>query len=260
MDIADRDSVDAALALHGPWAVVNTAGYVRVDQAERDPERCFRENADGAGLLAEACAVRRIGLLSFSSDLVFDGTKGDGYIETDTPAPLNVYGQSKAVAERRIATAHPDALIVRTSAFFGPWDDVNFVSQTLCALRNGLRWRAANDTVVSPTYVPDLVDASLDLLIDGERGLWHLTNLGAMTWFDLACRAAEVAGLDPSGVVPVPLEELGLPARRPRFSALQSRRGTLLPPVGHALARYVDESGWSGETHAAETPAVKLEA
>jgi dTDP-4-dehydrorhamnose reductase len=73
LDIADRDSVDAALALHGPWAVVNAAGYVRVDQAEQDRDRCFRENADGPALLAEACAARRMGLLTFSSDLVFDG-------------------------------------------------------------------------------------------------------------------------------------------------------------------------------------------
>jgi len=261
LDIADRDSVDAALALHGPWAVVNAAGYVRVDQAEHDRDRCFRENAHGAAILAEACAARGMGLLTFSTDLVFDGSNIVPYDETDPVAPLNVYGQSKAVAETRVGAAHPGALIVRTSAFFGPWDEHNFVTRALRALENGDTWPAADDAVISPTYVPDLVDASLDLLIDQERGIWHMANQGAMTWFDLAQRAAKLAGLDAGGVVPVHRADLNLSARRPRFSALQSGRGTLLPSVDGALARYLEESGWSrAAAGVEETRADKLEA
>jgi dTDP-4-dehydrorhamnose reductase len=261
MDIADADSIDAALALHGPWAVINAAGYVRVDEAERDRVGCFRENTDGAALVAQACAGRRVGLLTFSSDLVFDGTKGKGYLETDSPAPMNVYGESKAAAETRVGAAHPAALIVRTSAFFGPWDDHNFVTQALRALKRGERWHAADDVVISPTYVPDLVDASLDLLIDQERGIWHIANQGAMTWHELARRAAELAGLDPAAVAPVHLEELDLPARRPRFSVLESERGTLLGSVDRALARYLEESGWERNAGGLEdAQAAKLEA
>jgi dTDP-4-dehydrorhamnose reductase len=260
MDIADRDSIDAALALHGPWAVVNAAGYVRVDEAESDRVRCFRENADGAALLAEACGGRRIGLLTFSSDLVFDGKKAQPYLETDSPRPLSVYGESKAAAEARVGAAHPAALIVRTSAFFGPWEDHNFVTQALRALKRGEQWHAADDVLISATYVPDLVDASLDLLIDGERGIWHIANQGAMTWCELARRAAELAGLDPAAVAPVQLEELDLPARRPRFGVLESGRGTLLGSVDRALARYLEESGWGRNAEAVEEVHAKLEA
>jgi len=231
-----------------------------VDEAESDRVRCFRENADGAGLLAEACAERRLGLLTFSSDLVFNGKKAQPYLETDAPRPLSVYGESKAAAEARVSAAHPPALIVRTSAFFGPWDDHNFVTQALRALKRGEQWHAADDVVISATYVPDLVDASLDLLIDGERGIWHIANQGAMTWYELARRAAELAGLDPAAVAPVHLEERDLPARRPRFSVLESGRGTLLGSVDQALARYLEESGWGRNAEALEEAHAKLEA
>jgi dTDP-4-dehydrorhamnose reductase len=240
-DIADARSVADALDRWRPWAVVNTAGYVRVDDAEREPDRCFRENADGAGLLAEACAAREIALLTFSSDLVFDGTKGEPYVETDGPSPLNVYGRSKAEAERRVLAAHPAALVVRSSAFFGPWDEYNFVTAALRSLSAGERFAAASDSLVSPTYVPDLAGVCLDLLIDGERGLWHLANEGAVSWAELARLAARLHGLDETLIDARPARSFSLAAARPANSALASERGALLPPLADALARYVCE-------------------
>jgi dTDP-4-dehydrorhamnose reductase len=243
LDIADHDSVDAALALHGPWAVVNAAGYVRVDDAERNTDRCFRENADGPAVLAAACARRGLELLTFSSDLVFDGTKTGPYVEADRPAPLGIYGRSKVAAEERIRAEHPGALLVRTSAFFGPWDEHNFLYRLLHALQQGNTYQALSDVQVSPTYVPDLVDVSLDLLIDGERGIWHLANEGMLSWWELARRTAELAGLDPSRIEAIGLDDLSLPARRPRQSTLSSSRAALMPSLEHALTRYLIDSG-----------------
>jgi dTDP-4-dehydrorhamnose reductase len=242
MDIAERGSVEAALARLRPWAVVNAAGYVRVDDAERDAERCMRENAEGAALLAGACASRGAALVTFSSDLVFDGAKSAPYVESDAVSPLNVYGRSKAEAERRVMEAHPGALVVRASAFFGPWDDYNFATLCLRALAAGRAFVAASDSVVSPTYVPDLVNACLDLLIDGESGVWHLANAGAVTWAEFATLVARRAGFDPSFVEARPAKELRLAAARPRYVALASERGALLPPLDSAVARYLRES------------------
>jgi dTDP-4-dehydrorhamnose reductase len=242
MDVADRGSVEATLARLRPWAVVNAAGYVRVDDAERDAERCMRENAEGAATLAEACAPRGASLVTFSSDLVFDGAKSAPYVESDAVAPLNVYGRSKAEAERRVVASHPGALVVRTSAFFGPWDDYNCATLCLRALAAGRAFVAASDSVVSPTYVPDLVNACLDLLIDGESGVWHLANAGAVTWAEFASLVARRAGFDPSFVESRPTKELRLAATRPRYAALASERGALLPPLDSAVARYLRES------------------
>ena len=239
LDIADASSIEAALAEFEPWAIINTAGFVRVDDAEREPEKCFRENTTGAKLLAEACAARNISVLTFSSDLVFDGTKETPYLESDAPAPRNVYGESKAKAEQFVLAAYPSSLIVRTSAFFGPWDEYNFATLVLRTLAAKQTFVVAVDAIVSPTYVPDLVHASLDLLIDGEQGLWHLANQGATTWAELARKIAALAGLDATLIEARPTSELNLAARRPLYSALGSERGTLLPTLDDALTRYL---------------------
>jgi len=240
MDITNPDSVERALAQHKPWAVINTAGYVRVDDAEHDVERCKRENTIGPAVLAAACARHGVHLTTFSSDLVFDGAKGDAYVESDATAPLGVYGVSKADAEQRVLDKHPGALVVRTSAFFGPWDKHNFVTLALQVLERGETFRAASDLTVSPTYVPDLVHACLDLAIDGEAGIWHLANAGSVTWAELALTAAQAAGVDTSRLEAVPGAELGFTAERPRQVALTSERGVLLPALDNALARYLE--------------------
>lgn len=243
MDIACAESVQSALAEFNPWAVINTAGYVRVDDAEREPEKCFRENTEGARTLAHACAANGIKLLTFSSDLVFDGASETPYLETSPVHPLNVYGRSKAEAEQQVMNESAAALIIRTSAFFSPWDEHNFITVALRELSAGREFIAASDSIVSPTYVPDLVNASLDLLIDGERGVWHLANAGAISWFDLARRAAAQRGLDVARVVPRTTAELQLAAPRPAYSVLGSERSTgLLPSLEDALERYFAET------------------
>jgi dTDP-4-dehydrorhamnose reductase len=240
MDITDADSVERALARHQPWAVINTAGYVRVDEAENDVERCMRENAIGPAVLAAACARHGIHLTTFSSDLVFDGRRDAPYVESSVVSPLNVYGRSKAEAEQRVLDKHPGALVVRTSAFFGPWDRHNFVTLALQALERGDAFAAASDMTVSPTYVPDLVHACLDLAIDGEAGIWHLSNAGGVTWAELASMAARAAGVDAGRLEAKPSADCGFVAARPAYTALTSERGILLPALDNALARYLE--------------------
>ena len=241
LDITDPVSVDAALSRYNPWAVVNTAGYVRVDEAEKDFERCYRENTTGPAIMAAACAYRDIHFLTFSSDMVFDGNKSAAYVESDMPRPLNVYGNSKRLAERDVLTCMPKALVVRTSALFSAWDEYNFVYHALRAGHNKQAFEAADDVLISPTYVPDVVNVSLDLLIDEERGVWHLANQGAYTWADLARLAADMASLDTSFVVPRSMQAFGLPAARPSYSVLGSKQGNLLPTTEDRLQRCVSE-------------------
>lgn len=235
MDIADEVSVEAALARHRPWAVINAAGYVRVADASRESERCFRENAAGAEVVARACAKLGIPYVTFSSDLVFDGSLGRAYVESDKVSPLCVYGCSKAEAERRVLETFPDALVVRTSAFFGPWDRYNFVHAVLRDLAAGRRFEASDERHVSPTYVPDLAHATLDLLVDRVSGIWHLANQGAMSWFELAERVARHAGLDTSGLIRLNDGGKGV-------TALSSERGLILPHFNSAMERYMQEN------------------
>ncbi|HXH75517.1 MAG TPA: dTDP-4-dehydrorhamnose reductase [Bacteriovoracaceae bacterium] len=245
MDIADKDSVLKVLTRINPWAVINTAGYVNVDAAESDSDKCFRENVQGATNLAAACAEQNIAFITFSSDLVFDGTSAIPYLESDKVSPLNVYGRSKAESETRVMEVNDKALIIRTSSFFGPWDKHNFVINTLRLLASNTEVTALNDSIITPTYIPDLVNATLDLLLDGENGIVHLTNKGEVSWADFARIAAETAKckfeLDPALIIGKSIEEMNLKAKRPRNSTLGSERFEILPSLEDAINRYFNQ-------------------
>ncbi len=245
MDITDPLSVDWAMDILKPWAVINAAGYVKVDEAERDHERCFLENSRGAATLARACMERALPLLTFSSDLVFDGTREEPYTESHPVSPLNVYGRSKAESESQVLNIHSAALVVRTSSFFGPWDEYNFITRMLTALARRRPVDAVSDVRISPTYVPDLVHVCLDMLIDGETGIFHLANKGSISWSGLAQAAVDLAPeglrLDRSLIIEKKLDELRYPAKRPRQSVLASERMHALPSLEDALGRYFRE-------------------
>ena len=239
VDITDPSRIDAILRRERPWAVINAAGYVRVDEAERDVEGCRRANVTGPVNLAAACRRHGLPLVTFSSDLVFDGCARRPYRERDDPRPINVYGAAKAEAERRVLELLPTALVIRTSGFFGPWDDFNFLARLFRALDDGATVQAADDATVSPTYVPDLVQASLDLLIDREIGLWHLVNAGTVTWFEFARMAADRSGRNAGRIEATAAHRVWGPALRPRYSALASARGQLLRPLEAALDAFL---------------------
>ena len=228
LDICDERSIAATLGRHRPWAVINTAGFVRTWEAEAKADECFRANVTGPELLAKACRRHGIPLVTFSSDLVFDGKIGRSYVEPDTPAPSCEYGRSKAEAEARLLALDADALIIRTSAFFGPWDKQNFLFDTIERLKRGAEVVVSDRTIVSPTYVPDLVHAALDLLLDEERGIWHLTNQGAVSWHELACEVAAMAKLGRDRI------RIADDAEKTDTS-LGSDRGLLLRPLESAL-------------------------
>jgi dTDP-4-dehydrorhamnose reductase len=258
MDICNAKSVEHMIDHVRPWAIVNTAGYVRVDEAESDRRRCFFENTLGPTHLAEACTRLGVQLATFSSDLVFDGSKGKPYVESDAVRPLNVYGESKVLAEKNVLEALPEALVIRTSAFFGPWDDYNFMTVTLRSLRLEQPVIVPSDALVSPTYVPDLAHAVLDLLIDGESGIWHLANSGKITWAQLARYVASMGGAREDLIIEKPTAALNLPARRPLYSVLSTERGQLLSSLEDALCRYFEDRGETGNANAEEKSVSRL--
>ncbi|WP_432710598.1 family 1 glycosylhydrolase [Pedobacter sp.] len=241
LNMVNPAQIAETIEKYKPWAIINAAGFVRVDDAEIQFEDCFQSNTEGPVKLAKACQQYGVKLLTFSSDLVFDGEKKEAYTEEDAVNPLNVYGASKAIAEQEVLANDPNALVIRTSAFFSPWDNYNFVYSILDFLGKKERVKVADDVVVSPTYVPDLVNASLDLLIDDANGIWHLVNDGTVSWSELAKEVAIRGNYNASLLEPLPVAELGYPAVRPNYSALTSRHGLILPSLDHALNRYFSE-------------------
>jgi dTDP-4-dehydrorhamnose reductase len=237
LDICNAEAIERFLDEGRPWAVINAAGFVRVDQAEANEAECFAVNVTGPLRLTGAAERRGIPVLTYSSDLVFDGNSTTPYTESNATAPLCAYGRSKQALEIA-ALRYARTLCVRTAAFFGAWDHGDFLSDALQALSGGRTVRALGDVVISPTYVPDLADASLDLLIDGASGIYHLANRGAVSWSDFARLGAHALQLGSGRVLPVAQRDYGLAARRPAYSALTSERVNVMPPLDHALERF----------------------
>lgn len=238
LPLEEREHVAGVVREVAPWGVINAAGWVRVDEAEDHEAACRQANALGAANLAAACVEQGLPFVTFSSDLVFDGVAQRAYVERDEPRPLNAYGRSKADAERRVLALGGRPLVIRTAAFFSPYDRYNFAAFVERELSAGRRLQAAADLIVSPAYVPDLVAATLDLLIDGETGIRHLVNDGACSWHAFAVRLAEALGLDERLVEAVPSARFGWPAPRPAYAALGTGRGQILPTLADAIARY----------------------
>lgn len=243
LDVTDSQTIEQVIKELNPWGIINAADYVSVDEAEEDQENCMLVNADVPATLAAICNRHNIRFLSYSSDLVFDGSKNKPYTETDSVAPLNAYGRSKALSEEKILSNNPHALVIRTGTLFGLWDKCNFIHTTLCDLKEGKAVVAADDVVMSPTYIPDLVNLSLDLILDDEEGIIHATNAGSTTWADLARQVALTTGYDEGLIEGVPFYTLRLQAKRPYFSVLESEKGIVLPSLQDALERYLEAAG-----------------
>jgi dTDP-4-dehydrorhamnose reductase len=246
--IADRsvlegnlaEAVASELEATSPWAIVNAAGWTDIDAAEHAEEQCRRSNVEGPVTLAQAAAARGIPYLGFSSDLVFDGSKSGHYVESDPVRPLSAFGRSKAAMEAGCSELG-NTLLIRTAAGFSPHDPANFAAAVLDSLAAGRRVAASRDYVVSPSFVPQLVDAALDLLIDGETGIWHLTNGEALSWAEFASRIASCAGYDPAQVRSFAGPPLQWQAARPRAAGLASEKGRALGSLDKAIERFVAE-------------------
>lgn len=238
MAIEDAAQIDRILEKVDPWAVINATGYVRIDDAEADEVNCHRANAVGATILARACDARGIPCMHFSSDQVFDGSAASTYDEDSAPRPLNVYGASKLAGEQG-CLEFERSIVVRTAAFFSPYDPHNFAMQVERALARGETFRVSTDHIVTPTYVPHLVNACLDLIIDAEHGLWHLSNGNAVSWREFALLIADGMELDPLPVETADASQLGWVAPRPRNAGLASTRGSMLPALATAIEHYI---------------------
>lgn len=243
LDLLDPASMERTLERYRPWGVINAAGWTRIDDAEQAPAECRAANAEGPSTLAAACARRRIATVNFSSDLVFDGLAARAYLESDPAAPCNVYGNSKAEMERRILDLTGSHLVVRTAALFSPFEVHNFAFAAAAACEQAEAFPAASDLVVSPTYVPHLANRVLDLLIDGETGIWHVTNGQAISWAEFACLIADAVGSKAQYVQAMAAQDLGFRAPRPPRVPLDSTKGAHLPSLEAALGEFAFRYG-----------------
>lgn len=186
LDITDVRAVEAAFATHRPTLVFNCAAFTKVDACETEAEKADRINGSAVAELARNCRSAGACLVHVSTDFVFDGQLNRPYRVDDPVHPMQAYGRSKLLGEVRLAENAPaDWLIVRTAWLFGR-GGVNFPRTIVQAARAGRPLSVVNDQTGTPTYVPDLAAAIVQMLDARLRGIWHVTNTGPCTWFDFA--------------------------------------------------------------------------
>jgi dTDP-4-dehydrorhamnose reductase len=242
LDVADRDAVLGAITVLRPDVVVHAAAWTAVDACEADPDRAFAANALGCRHVAEG--ARRVGahVLQVSTDYVFDGTKPGPYHEWDTPNPASVYGQSKRGGELE---ADPSSTVVRTSWVFGR-HGANMVKTVLRLAAEPGELTFVDDQRGCPTSAGDLATVIRHLALERLPGMFHVTNQGPTTWYELAREILRQSGGDPARVTPVTTAAFNLPAPRPMNSvldnaALRLSGLALLPDHREPLARLVKE-------------------
>lgn len=229
LNITDRAQIKSYLLEIKPAIVINAAAYTDVEGCEENREQAFEVNGRAPGYIAEACHASGSLLVHYSTDYVFNGTQKE-YRETDTPDPINVYGESKLLGEHNIQTKHDKFLIIRTSWLFGAYGR-NFVDTMLTLSQQMEQVKVINDQFGRPTYTIDLAIETKKLL-DREQGIYHVTNSGTCSWYVFAKTIIPNA-------IPCSTDEFPRKARRPKYSVLKSTKTRPLRHWRDALADYL---------------------
>lgn len=242
LDLTDSAAVVAAVVAARPDAILNCAAYNAVDQAEDDASGALAVNAFAVHDLARAAAGVGATLVHYSTDFVFDGMATSPYLEDDPTNPRSVYGQSKLVGEW-LALEAPRSYVLRVESLFGGPATRSSIDRIIATLRSGEPTRVFIDRVVSPSYVEDVIDATLALLsLDAPGGVYHCVNSGSTTWHGLAEVIARLLGTQ-GALQAVRMDDVPMRAPRPRYCALSNARlsalGVEMPGWQDALARHV---------------------
>lgn len=240
LDITNGEEVQKKIVAAKPDVVINAAAYTAVDAAEENRELALAVNGQGVRNIAQAAKAVGATVVQYSTDYVFSGDKEDGYVEDDELGPAaNVYGESKLAGERALQESGARFYLLRTAWLYGPGGK-NFVDTMLRLSLERPELKVVNDQHGSPTFTRDLAAATRILFDQHEPGIYHATNSGIATWYELAKAALELAGRSTT-VTPITSAEYPLPARRPRYSVLKNTRGPQLRDWREALKEYVNE-------------------
>lgn len=221
LDISDADAVRRTLESDRPDVVINCAAWTDVDGCQLNQQRAYAANASGPENLANASREIKAGLITISTDYVFDGSKPGFYTQADKPRPQSIYGMAKLEGERLAQRAHPRTIVVRTGFVFGPGGR-NFLSMIVARARRGETLRAIKDSYGTPTYSRNLAVRLRELAERDVPDVYHVVNAGeGASYEEFARKALDLAGLATTNLQSIVMDSLARPAPRPRNSRLK---------------------------------------
>lgn len=243
LDLTDANAVHSMVGAVCPDVIVNCAAFTNVDAAEREPVQALSANAWAVRTLARAAVDINATLVHFSTDFVFDGTIDRPYTEEDAPNPRGTYAVSKLLGEWFAADV-PTYYVLRVESLFGGPRGASSIDKMLRMLLTGQEVKAFSDRTVSPSFVEDVVTATMTLLDKSSpSGIYHCVNSGWTTWANLARELGRLLQIPRPEIKEVLMADAGLLAPRPRFAALSNRKlldeGIDMPTWQSALERYV---------------------
>jgi dTDP-4-dehydrorhamnose reductase len=220
LDITNIERVNEIILSIKPDAIIHTAAYTKVDQAESEPDQAFLINAIGTRNVAVAAEKIDAKLVYVSTDYVFDGTATKPIGEFEPTNPINVYGDSKLAGEQMIRDFHSRFFIVRTSWVYGAHGN-NFVKTMLKLGKKKKELSVIDDQIGSPTYTVDLAEQIIELIKTEKYGIYHISNKGQCSWYEFAEEIFK------NRSIKIPLEristsQLKQKAKRPSFSVLKN--------------------------------------
>jgi len=221
LDITDSKNCYQYITSLQPDVVIHTAAYTNVDGCESNADLAYRVNVIGTQNIASACLACDAKMIYISTDFVFDGKKNDPYDEFDDPNPISIYGRSKLAGEKMVQSILNKYFIVRTAWLYG-LNGNNFVKTMLRLAKEKDEISVVNDQWGTPTYTKDLSQVICKLLYTNNYGIYHGSNKGSCTWYDFAKKIFELAEMKNIIVKPITTEDLGRPAKRPKYSVLRN--------------------------------------
>lgn len=243
LDISDLNIVTEVVSKYNPDIILNCAAYNFVDKAEEDFDTAYSVNASGVKNLALACKKNNALLVHYSSDYIFDGTKEDFYTEEDEPNPINKYGKSKLSGERLLKQETDNFLLFRLSWVFGEGKQ-NFLYKLSEWAKEDRVLKIVCDQISVPTYTRDIVSLTMFAIDKGLRGVYHLTNSGYASRYEVARYFIERLGMD-NLILPVSSDYFPSVAKRPYFSAMSNLKlskdlSVNIPDWKFGIERYIE--------------------
>jgi dTDP-4-dehydrorhamnose reductase len=243
-DITDGQTTARAIADFAPQVVIHAAAMTNVDGCERDPDAAYRINGLGSQNVALASQKCGAAMVCVSTNEVFDGTKGEPYLEFDQPHPINVYGRSKLAGELITQALLNRFYIVRTAWLYAQGGN-NFVTKMILIADERGELRVVADEVSSPTYAPDLAEAIAKLIRTDHYGIYHFTNEGICSRHDFAVKILELAGRGHVPVHPITSDQYARASTPPLYAPIRNfcaatALGITLRPWEEALRAYFD--------------------
>ncbi len=248
LDITSREAIAEVFQKHVPGWVLNCAAYNHVDLAEKEPERAMRVNGVAVHSLAVACQWNSSVLMHFSTDHVFDGNKGEPYVEEDAPNPPSAYAVSKLAGELYARAILEKLYVVRVAGVFGPAGRYtrrgNFPELVIRKAEEHSPLKVVEDFFASPTYAPALASRCVDLLQRAPFGTYHIGGGVNVSWYEYALKILAAAGLE-ADIQPSNHREYKTAARRPRNAELSNSKIEALglekmPALEQALSEYLE--------------------